>query len=60
MDRKNLNKMYCLAYRIRKSDTSARIDVRQRTVFVGYDMPQSAKICRLRSEFNFVIQLEIR
>jgi hypothetical protein len=57
---KKSNKMYCLVYRIRKSNPDTRVNVRQRTVFAGYTTDIDRKTERLHREFNFVIQLEIR
>ncbi|MCL1942567.1 MAG: hypothetical protein FWF54_03335 [Candidatus Azobacteroides sp.] len=56
-------KMYNLLYRIRKTNKDVRIDTRKRLVFFDYkngDTMNEQKIKRLRDEFNFELQSEIR
>jgi len=55
--------LYSLLYRIRKSNKDVRIITRERAIFFDYSNPASIderKIKRLRSEFNFNAQSEIR
>ena len=55
-------KLYGLIYRLRHADADPiRVDTRGRTAYVRGDENERRRrqVCRLRDEFDFVVQLEI-
>jgi hypothetical protein len=59
----NKKSLYNLIYRIRKARTDIVINTRGKQILFDYKNPESIqerKVQRLRSEFHFVAQSEIR
>ena len=63
MDKKKQKSMYNLIYRVRKACTTITINTRSRMIYYNHtdgNLMQERKINRLRKDFNFSAQSEIR